>query len=212
MLRRLRKPAVILALGLFALACLSQTAPARSTGGARAASAPPLGGINLPGLGGGSTPAGADQEIGLAQSLNAKIVRVELPWSVLQPAGPGALDPQALAYTDRLMNDAAAHGIEVIALIDDTPCWASAAPARLQLACTPGRRNAANTWPPSNPADFAAVVGALAARYGDKLTALEVWNEPDQANEDYFAGPDKAQRYAAILKAGYAAVKQADPN
>ena len=48
-------------------------------------------------------------------------------------------------------------------------------------------------------------------RYGTKLTAIEVWNEPDQSNEDYFAGPDKAQNYARVLRAAYPAVKAANP-
>jgi hypothetical protein len=52
----------------------------------------------------------------------------------------------------------------------------------------------------------------LAQRYGTRLAAIEVWNEPDQANEDYFAGPEKPQRYAAILRAAYPAIKQANPN
>ena len=84
------------------------------------------------------------------------------------------------------------------------------APApRVRAQKTP---SAANSWPPSNPADYAALVGALAERYGKKMTALEVWNEPDQANERYFAGPHKAERYAALLKAAYTAIKQVDPN
>ncbi len=52
----------------------------------------------------------------------------------------------------------------------------------------------------------------LAERYGNEIRALEVWNEPDQSNELYFAGPNKPERYAALLKAAYVAVKQADPN
>jgi hypothetical protein len=100
----------------------------------------------------------------------------------------------------------------VIMLVDDTPCWASSAPAELKSQCRPGRPSQANDWPPENPANYAATVGYLAQRYGDELTAIEVWNEPDQANELYFAGPNKAARYAALLRAAYPAVKQADPN
>ena len=43
------------------------------------------------------------------------------------------------------------------------------------------------------------------------LAAIEIWNEPDQANQNYFAGPEKPQRYAAILRAAYPAIKQVDP-
>jgi hypothetical protein len=78
-------------------------------------------------------------------------------------------------------------------------------------ACAPGRFGQANAWPPSNPANYAAFVAFLAQRYGTRLAAIEVWNEPDQANQDYFAGPEKPQRYAAILRAAYPAIKQANP-
>ena len=61
-------------------------------------------------------------------------------------------------------------------------------------------------------AHYAAFVALLAQRYGDQLAAIEVWNEPDQANEHYFAGPEKPQRYAAILRAAYPAIKQAAPS
>jgi polysaccharide biosynthesis protein PslG len=43
------------------------------------------------------------------------------------------------------------------------------------------------------------------------MTAFEVWNEPDQINERYFAGPEKPARYAALLAAAYTAIKQANP-
>ncbi len=202
----------MLASTLLLLLALTAGAGAGTPGGARAAAVGPLGGVNLPGLGAGSTAADADREIATARGLHAKAIRVELPWPVLQPDGPGALDARPLPYLDRLLADASSSGIAVIALVDGSPCWATSAPAQLRAACQSSGGNAANGWPPSNPADFAALLSALATRYGDKLTALEVWNEPDQANERYFAGPEKAQRYAALLKAAYVAVKQADPN
>jgi Cellulase (glycosyl hydrolase family 5) len=179
---------------------------------AAAAAAPsPLGGVNVPGLAGNSVPAGADRTIALAKRLNARIVRVDFPWSVLEPTGPG-LDPHALAYTDRLIADAAAAGVKVSATVASTPCWASSAPAALVARCSAGRSSAAEAWPPRNPSAYAALLAALAARYGSRLTAIEVWNEPDQANEDYFAGPGKVAAYARLLRAAYPAVKQVDPS
>ena len=65
---------------------------------------------------------------------------------------------------------------------------AGAAPAGV-LA---GRSSEANAWPPTNPSNYAAFVAYLAQRYGTRLAAIEVWNEPDQANQAYFAGPEKA--------------------
>ncbi|MGH2854264.1 MAG: cellulase family glycosylhydrolase, partial [Solirubrobacteraceae bacterium] len=185
---------------------------ARRIAGAHASSAVPLGGVNLPALSPGARPSEADQEIAAAQALHARLVRTAVPWSTLQPRGPGQIEPHALAFLDRLVGDAAGDGIKVIATVDSTPCWASSAPARLLRRCVPGGSSKAGAWPPLDPSAYASFVAYLAARYGTRLAAIEVWNEPDQANEDYFAGPEKPQRYAAILRAAYPAIKQADPN
>jgi polysaccharide biosynthesis protein PslG len=98
----------------------------------------------------------------------------------------------------------------VIFTADDTPCWVSSAPAALLRTCSPAHASAANSWPPTEPAAYAAYVGFLAQRYGTRLQAIEIWNEPDHSNQQYFAGPDKPQRYAAILRAAYPAIKHAN--
>jgi hypothetical protein len=206
-----------LVLGLCTLAWLApaagyaKTAPAQRTASARLSSTPPLGGVNVVGIGPNPLRA-ADRAIAQAQALHAKVVRTEAPWSILEPTGPNQTDQAALAFADRLVSDAAADSIRVIMLVASTPCWASSAPAALQRACVPGQSSNANAWPPSNPATYAAFVAFLAQRYGPHLAAIEVWNEPDQANEDYFAGPEKPQRYAAILRAAYIAIKQVNPS
>jgi hypothetical protein len=211
MSERLGRLTTALALGLCGLACFAPTGGADDPTNAHSSSAAPLGGVNIPGLSPSSLPADADRAIAEAQALHAKIVRIELPWSVLEPRGANLVDPHALAFTDRLVEDAAGAGIRVIAMVDSSPCWASSAPASLLRSCSPRRSTQANAWPPSKPAEYAAFVGYLAQRYGTRLAAIEVWNEPDQANQAHFAGPDKAQRYAAILRAAYPAIKQANP-
>ncbi len=186
---------------------------ARMVGRQSDASNATLGGVNIVAniLGSGAT-ASIDREVALAHSLHAAVVRAGVPWSALEPTGPGQISQAALSSLDRLMSDAAADGIHVIVFVDSTPCWASSAPTSLLRGCAPGVDSKANAWPPSSPAYYASAVSYLARRYGPELAAIEIWNEPDQRNEDYFAGPDKARRYAAILRAAYPAIKQADPN
>ena len=200
-----------LALGLCMLAWLAAAGDAKTLPSAHLSSTPPLGGVNVVGVGLAPLPE-ADEAIAQARALHAKVVRTEVPWSVMEPRGAGLVDPRSLAFADRLVSDAAANGIGVIMLVDSSPCWASSAPASLQRTCVPGRSSKANAWPPANPASFAPFVAYLAQRYGTRLAAIEIWNEPDQANQLYFAGPDKPQRYAAILRAAYTAIKQANPN
>jgi hypothetical protein len=206
---RLLKLTAVALLSLCASAWLAQPGEAGHAAGAHASSSAPLGGVNVGGVEPGARLGEADREIAAAAALHSSLVRVGVPWSVLEPLGPGRVDPRALAYLNRLMRDAAAHGIRVIATVYSTPCWDSSAPARLLRRCTP--EGAAAAWPPRDPAAYAAFVAYLATRYGTRLAAIEVWNEPDQANEDYFAGPEKPQRYAAVLRAAYPAIKQANP-
>jgi polysaccharide biosynthesis protein PslG len=178
----------------------------------RAASSALLGGVNIGGVERDATTSTVDRTIALAQQLHAKLVRVEVPWSVMEPNGANQIEPRALAYVDRVVGDAAAAGIRVIVMIQSTPCWASSAPASVLRACQPGRQSQASAWPPAQPADFAAFCAYLAQRYGTRLAAIEIWNEPDQVNEAYFAGPNKPARYAALLRAAYPAIKQASPD
>jgi hypothetical protein len=204
MTRGSSKLAVAPALAAVALALLAP-ASAQSI----VAPGPPLGGVNATGITLGTSTSRVDQEIAWAHSLDAHAIRVEIPWSGLEPR-QGQIDPGALAFTDHLVNQAAASGIKVVALAMSTPCWASSAPASLLASCGP-QASKAQAWPPRRPGDYGSFVAFLAARYGSKLAAIEVWNEPDQANEDYFAGPSKPQRYAALLRAAYPAIKRADP-
>jgi Cellulase (glycosyl hydrolase family 5) len=170
----------------------------------------PLMGVNI-----GSVeplpPSDADIQIQRARALHARVVRTEVPWSALEPSGPNQIAADTLAFMDRLMSDAAGAGIRVIMAVSSTPCWASSAPSALVKACTPANPNDATDWPPLQPSDYASFLAYLTRRYGTKLAAIEVWNEPDQINEQYFAGPEKARRYAAVLRASYEAIKHANP-
>ncbi len=200
----------------FAIALLFAIAPTVASAGhtrvhARGSSATQLVGANVTAI----EPAPlseADLSISRAHALHASVVRAEVSWSTLEPNGPNALAPRSLGFMDRLMNDAAAAGVRVIALVDSSPCWASAAPQALRAACEPGHASAANGWPPADPATYAAFVSYLTHRYGSTLAAVEVWNEPDHVNEKYFGGREKARHYAELLRAAYPAVKQANPS
>jgi len=201
---------VALALALCALGWAAAAGVAGRPGRASAA-ARLLVGVNIVNAGYGATPAEADRAIALARSLHVSVVRTDVPWAVFEPLGAEHVATGPLAFEDRLVGDAAAAGIRVIMDVDGTPCWASSAPSGLLASCGAYRESAANAWPPANPSDYATFVAYLAGRYGARLAALEVWNEPDQANEAYWAGPEKAARYAALLRAAYPAIKAADP-
>ncbi|HYM53755.1 MAG TPA: hypothetical protein VES97_00220, partial [Solirubrobacteraceae bacterium] len=212
MVRHLARPAVALAAALCLLAWPWRANEAAGSRSARPSSAALLGGMNVGSIERRTSPGEVDQMVAAARQLHARVLRIEVPWSAMEPQGPGQIDPRALAYADRLSEDASASGIRIIMMVQSTPCWASSAPASLRRRCVPGRAGRANSWPPADPSAFAAFVAYLARRYDAQLAAIEVWNEPDQANEAYFAGPGKPARYAALLRAAYQAIKRADPS
>lgn len=201
-------PLLALATVLALFTAAAGVSPAQS---ARSAAGPPLGGVNIVGVG-GVPLSSADQAISQAHALHAQIVRTEVPWSVVEPLGPGQLSSASLAFMDRLVADASSAGIKVVMMVDSSPCWASSAPPSILRRCRAGSSSSANAWPPVEPSQYAAFMALLAQRYGSQLAAIEVWNEPDQANQLHFAGPEKPKRYAAILRAAYTAVKQVDPS
>jgi hypothetical protein len=206
------RPLVALVLVLCALAAAVPAGQAKPAPGVRAASGSLLGGVSIGSSQLGATPGAAAHAIAIAIALHAKVVRVEVPWNELEPNAHGQVEPHALAATDRLVTDAAAAGIRVIMLVQGTPCWASTAPEPLLQRCRSGSSPAAYAWPPAQPSSFGAFTAFLAARYGSRLAAIEIWNEPDQRNEDYLAGSDKAQHYAELLRAAYPAIKRVDPS
>jgi Cellulase (glycosyl hydrolase family 5) len=211
MAQPLRTLTIGLVLGLLLLACLASPGGALTRTGAQTSSTSRVAGVNVMDIAPGSLRE-VGPTIAQAESLHANVVRTELRWSLLEPSGPGRVDQATLNVVDRLVSDAAAHGIKVIVTVDSTPCWASSAPASILRKCTPGAPGPADAWPPRNAATYAAAVAFLAQRYGDQLAAIEVWNEPDQSNQAYLAGPEKPQHYATILRAAYPAIKQADPS
>jgi hypothetical protein len=131
--------------------------------------------------------------------------RVEMSWDLIEPArGQYAWGP-----TDRKVLAAARQGFDVLGLALRAPAWANG--------------GSANPFtPPRSPSTFATFLKALIARYGPSgslwaehpevpkrpVRAWEVWNEPNL--KVYFTRQPFAKPYAAMLRAAYAAVKQAD--
>jgi Bacterial Ig domain len=62
----------------------------------------------------------------------------------------------------------------------------------------------------ATPAEYAAVAGDLAGALRGKGVAYEIWNEEDDTT--FWANGPQPAAYAALLKAGYAAIKAADPS
>jgi hypothetical protein len=195
-----------------ALALLSGAVLAAGAAGASPAQAlVPYHGVNVSGIEGGTTdPSPIYAQLAAAHRLHANVIRIEFAWRALEQT-PGQLDPGQLGLADQVMKRAHQLGLKVILTLDHTPCWASAAPPADHPTCNSTSSDPlAPDYPPADPQVFARFAGQMAARYKADLLAIEIWNEPDHQDQLYFAGPNKPQRYAAMLRAAYKAIKQAD--
>lgn len=199
-------PRILLAAALAVIA-LAFGAP-----GARAA-APPLAGVQLHSLWSDRSPADVDRELDLARGTGADVVRVDVGWASLESAGKGELSPSYVRRLDSFMHGANARGLKVIATLFQTPCWASTAPESRRQGCDGAWWDrGVSAYPPADPSDYGDIARWVTARYGNRLAALEVWNEPNLEGGRFWQSSRPAADYARLLKAAYPAAKAGDPD
>ena len=131
---------------------------------------------------------------------------IDFDWNHIQSDGPSTF--RWNAATDRAVLSARAHGLKIIAVAGYAPEWARRAD------CPPGELHCF----PANASDYGRFLGAAAARYGARssdarlqgsVTVWSLWNEP---NHEPFSRPlPDPDKYAAMVKSAYVAVKAADP-
>lgn len=128
-------------------------------------------------------------------------VKQAFAWRDIEGRGKGQYD---WSITDRIVDQVqGVGGLKLIVRLDSDPTWASgqAYPNAGGILMTP----------PQNTQDYAGFCGVVAARYKGRIAAYQVWNEPNLAREWGGQAPSPAG-YAALLKACYQAIKQADPS
>jgi polysaccharide biosynthesis protein PslG len=149
-------------------------------------------------------------QLDLVKASGAQMTRVDVGWASLQQDGPDGYASWYLDRLDRLVDAAHARGLSLLLTFMNSPCWASTAPDSLKQGCDGSWWDrGVMGYAPSDPQAYARALAFLAARYGDKVAAWEIWNEPN--HPDFFKAPDQAAAYARLLKAAYPAVKAANP-
>ncbi len=149
--------------------------------------------------------------INATRDLGVRWVREEISWANLEPS-KGVFN---WGLMDAALSQAAQAGFGIIGMLLTTPGWARVSDCNSRITRNGG---ALNYWcPPANPQDFADFVAAAVERYdGDgindapgspRVAAWQIWNEPN----NWATWPGEAHEYGAILAAGYAAAKAADP-
>jgi len=174
------------------------------------AAATQLAGLQTHVLWGNVDNAEMERQLDLVKASGASMTRVDVGWASVQQGGPGRLESWYTDRLDALVAAADARGIKLLLTFMGTPCWASTAPDSLKQSCAGEWWNRdVMTYAPRDPAEYAAALSMVAARYKGKVTAWEIWNEPN--HQDFWKAPDQAAAYAALVKAAYPAVKAADP-
>jgi hypothetical protein len=125
--------------------------------------------------------------------------KVQIRWEERQGA-PGAENID-WGFIDNVVNTAQQYNVKLLFSVVTAPRWARPADTDWSV---PG--------PPANPQDYAAFVGAIAARHPGKVKAYEIWNEQNLWYEWGGKGRLNAGQYVDLLRAAYAAIKAADPD
>lgn len=158
-----------------------------------------------------------DRHLAQVKESGAAFVRATLGWQLVEPLPPvRGLRQYEFDDTDRWMEALAKHDLHwsLVGIGVPTPAWAADPTA--PLACG-GQR------PPARIADFAAVMRAMAARYGSDgrfwelhpelpflpVRDYEIWNAPNHGG-DWCPTPDP-DRYADLYAASQDAIEAADP-
>jgi hypothetical protein len=134
------------------------------------------------------TLAGQIQELGMTW------VKLEVKWRDYEPA-QGAIDFSTL---DPVVNALHDIGVNILITVSAAPAWS--------------RSSTAEDGPPDDFATFGAFMTALATHYTGKISAYQLWNEPNLRREwNSAVYPLRADHYVNLLKVGYDALKAADP-
>jgi len=147
-------------------------------------------------------------EIPLLQQLNVAMVRMEFPWWAIEKTAKGAFD---WTRADYIVSHVTAAGLQLEPVLVWTPDWASPGFTNPSVSCVnPSNLQTKPSTPPSAQ-DFGDFVRAIVSRYKASVHYWEMWNEPDVAGGQYFAGSG-ADYATHVLVPGYAAAHAADPS
>jgi VCBS repeat-containing protein/YVTN family beta-propeller protein len=135
-----------------------------------------------------------NRALDLLKADGVNTIRIMVPWAGVEATD----DVWNWTAIDRVVNSAIARDMEVQAFLNSPPGW----------AVVPG--TPALGGPPADNQEYAEFVSMVATRYAGKISAYEVWNEPNYYR--FWEPTPNAAAYTELLKVAYTAIKAADPN
>ena len=146
--------------------------------------------------------------------------RLRVDWNRIEPQ-PGAYQ---WAWTDAVLADISAAGLEPVVVLDGSPPWARDSKDHPTPVTIDQKRASANDTdhspltidhsslaPPAAPETYARFAAAFADRYQDTVRFYQIWDEPNIAPHWGNRLIDPAA-YARLLRAAAIAVRAADPD
>ncbi|RMF00366.1 MAG: hypothetical protein D6768_12985 [Chloroflexi bacterium] len=129
----------------------------------------------------------------MVREMGAPWIVEYFPWAYREPF-PGFFD---WSHSDLVIDHANRQGLRVIARLGFVPEWARPADS------------ASSYLPPERFDDFGDYVEAFANRYGDRVAAVIIWNEPNLALEWGFQ-PIDPEGYTELLRLAYRRVQESN--
>lgn len=158
-----------------------------------AAQGPALG-VQFNGTWSNSTDSSRTKVLDQLVASGAGWVRIDVGWATIEP-NRGRYDMTwAVPMVDRVLRQAHDKGLKILVTFVGAPQWAS------------GSDNPST--PPRDPNDYARSAAWAAARWGDLVSAWEIWNEP---NANAFMTGANPATYTRMLCAAYPQIHKADP-
>jgi hypothetical protein len=130
----------------------------------------------------------------LTQSAGFEWVRQQIVWKDVEGPTPGNY---VWDEVDNIVNDVSAHNLKLLVNITQSP---------------PFYTDDGSDGLPNDPKPLGDFIQAMAERYGNKIAAYEIWNEPNLAVENggRVTAAD-AGRYVELLAESYNRIKQVSP-
>ncbi len=130
----------------------------------------------------------------LVRLMSFSHVKQTFAWRDIQPQ-PGVWDWR---QADRILSEIESRGLRLVVRLGQSPDWARAPGALL-----------AHDAPPADLSQWRAFCAAVAERYQGRVSAYQIWNEPNLSREWGDQPPDAA-RYVELLAACSSAIREAD--
>lgn len=133
-----------------------------------------------------------DVQLDAVAATGARWLRMSIDWPSIERQR-GVFD---WSQAERVIRGARERGLKVLAVIAYTPSWARGFWTR-------------QTAPPTVSARYGTFAGIVARRFGKRIAAYELWNEPNLPR--MFGGKVNVAKYTELLRVGYAAIKAVRP-